>query len=461
MSGAGARRRVGELATRSEVAVALVVAGIGLVGRAYARAGAPPLGWNDSADYVEAARMGLWSPERLVGSRPVLMPLVLTAAAQDQGRFTVWQAVLASAAWGVLAATTWWALRHRVARVAAVVAIAALSLSWSISMWDQQILTESLALSVLALVSAAGLAFARRRRPATAVALVLSCGLLLVARDSTAIPVATVGLGLVAMGARRGAPDRRVLVLTGAYLLAFTFLLAGTARVGERNLQPLEHVYAVRVFPYPERVEWFADHGMPQAEGIAAIPEATDPVLELAPFTPIPRIERWQPWRDWLEAEGQAALARFALEHPTYLLTEPFRSPERVFNNAGGLDGYRPLDQRAIPGADLLGSPSTPVVAIVAIAAGFVVALLGERRRPAAIVGAVLAITSIPHALGVWHLDGMESARHLLVPVVQLRIGTVLLVAAALDGVIAARGTAPSRPARSPDRQPAPTPRRA
>ena len=51
----------------------------------------------------------------------------------------------------------------------------------------------------------------------------------------------------------------------------------------------------------------------------------------------------------------------------------------------------------------------------------------------------IVVAAAAPHALVVWHSDGMESARHLLVPSVQLRTGVLLLV-------LAACGRAHSRP---------------
>lgn len=459
MTGAGALRRLVRGAQRSEVAVGLVVTGVALVGRFWARAGAAPLVWNDSADYVDAASSGLLSPERLVGSRPALMPLLLSAASLDPQRFARWQALLASVAWGLLAAAVASVAVRPGAKAVGAISIAVVSLTWPVSIWDQQILTESLALTTLVLAIAAGIWFVRTPTPTTATLLVAAAGGVLASRDSLAIPVALVGVVLLLVAVRREGGRRRLLVLTGAYLLALTFLFAGAARHGERNLQPLEHVYAVRVLPYPDRVAWFAERGMPQATELAAIPKATDPVQGFAPFTPVPKIEQWAPWRAWLEGEGQLALARYALAHPGFVFQEPLARPERVFNNAGGLDGYRPVDQRDVPIVGSFATIDTAVVVVAALTAGFVLALLGDRRHPLVVVGAILALTAAPHGLAVWHLDGMESARHLLVPGVQLRIGTILLVTAALDAVLVARGTAPSPPARWPDRRPGPHPR--
>lgn len=415
-----------------------IVAILGCLGRWWVRNGGDPIFWNDSADYVTSASSPLLSQDRLIGGRPVLMPLVLSAASLDQQRFTLVQTAVAALAWGLLVAVAWVALQRATARGVVAVGLTVLSLTWPVSMWDEQVLTESLALSTLVGACAAALWFANRPTPTRGAALVMASGLWLLARDSHAVPVALGGLVLLAI-ALRPRRARGTLVLTGAYLIAISFLVAGTARAGERNLQPLEHVYAVRVFPFPDRVAWFEARGMPQAREIEAIPEATDPVRNLAPFTPIPPDPVWRPWRQWLDREGQATFLRYVATHPAYLLSETQARPERVFNNGDGLATYQPLERRDVPVVRWFSAISTPVVVAVWLTALFVLLMLRRERRPVVAVGTFLGASALPHALAVWHLDGMESARHLLIPGIQLRISTVLLLAAVTDALVALR----------------------
>lgn len=452
------RRFLAPSGRRQALGVGVVVSVVGALGRTWVRNGGAPIFWNDSADYVASASLPLVSFERWLGPRPVLMPLALSAAGLDQPRFTLLQTALAAVAWGALAAVVWGSLRSWAGRAVAAVGLAILSLTWPVSMWDEQVLTESLALSTLALTCAAGLWFANAPSPRRGAVLVATSGLWLLARDSHAVPVAVAGLVLLAIAARPRRA-RGTLVLTGAYLVAISFLIAGSATAGERNLQPLEHVYAVRIFPFPERVAWFEAHGMPQAQAIAAIPEASDPVRNLAPFTPIPPDPTWAPWRRWLEQDGQRTFLRFVAAHPTYLVGETQARPERVFNNGDGLATYEPLERRDLPVVRWCSAVATPVVVAVWLTALFVLLMLRRERRPIVAVAVFLGASALPHALAVWHLDGMESARHLLLPGVQLRISTVLLLAACVDAVAGLRGTGRSRPARSPDRPRAHDPR--
>lgn len=440
--------------------IAAVTAVLGWSLRVWVRAGAAPLVWNDSADYLESAGAGLLSAHRLAGPRPILMPTVLAAVGRDLERLVTVQEVTAAIAWGLLAGAVASTLHGLRQQVPAALAVLALSLTWPISMWDQVVLSESTALSTFALLVAAGIWFVARPGAWRAVALVVAAALWLFARDSHLVPVALTGIVVLVAARWAAAERRRLLVLTGAYLLALSFLVAAMAQHGGRDQLPLEHVYAVRILPYPDRVAWFAGHGMPEASALDAIPEMGEPAAGQAPYTPVPPEARWSAWRSWLRTHGRTTYIRYALAHPGYVLSEPRRRPERVFNNGTGLEGYRPLQLAEVPGLAAVLFPSTTITLLVAIAAGGILAARARHATPLVWAGAVLVGTWLPHAAVVWHSDGMESARHLLLPGVQLRTGTLLLVVAAAT-VPRARGTARSRPARSPDHPPARHPRRA
>ena len=430
-----------------------------LVLRWYVRDGAQPLFWNDSADYVAAAKLSLLSPERLLGIRPVFMPLVLGVLDGNQQQLTIVHSVFSAISWGLLGAVLTVSLRTWPARAVAIGGVITIASVWTVSMWDQQILTESLALSSLALVVSAALWFANSPSLLRSCFLAGSALLWLLNRDSHAIPIAAGALvvGITVWVAKT--TNRRLIALTCAYLVAFAFVISASASTSNRNLQPLEHVFAVRVLPYPDRVQWFTDQGMPLGSELLAIPEATDPVKDLAGFTPVPPEPKWEPWRDWLETHGQVTLFKYMATHPTYLWTETQQVPERVFNNGTGLTTYWPLQQRSIPVIDELGTISTTATILIASAALVVIAYLDEHRRRSAIVAMVVIATALPHGVAVWHLDGMESARHMLIASIQLRIGTMILVATAVDSLFALRGTGRFQLARSNDLQMAPHPR--
>jgi nitrate reductase gamma subunit len=216
----------------------------------------------------------------------------------------------------------------------------------------------------------------------------------------------------------------------GALSVGLGLLVLVGAAHGERQAFPTRNVYEVRILPYPDRVRWFADHGMPQAEEFLG-PDARRPYREpgLPPVVYVPDDDpELGEWLAWVEGDGRTALARFALSHPTYLFREPMRVPERAFNNArGDRSFYEPLDHPHVPLVDALLAHRTSAVLLVAAPVGGWA--IGRRRAtPALVAGAVTAALALPHGAVAWHSDGMETARHLVVPAIQFHLGVLLMV---------------------------------
>jgi hypothetical protein len=90
--------------------------------------------------------------------------------------------------------------------------------------------------------------------------------------------------------------------------------------------------------------------------------------------------------------------------------------------------------QRELPlVTDVLIPHRWVVLGVVAVAA-LVATRRGRWRSPLVFVGAATVVLAAPHALVSWHSDGMETARHLMVPALQLYLGTLLTVLGLVGG---------------------------
>jgi hypothetical protein len=191
---------------------------------------------------------------------------------------------------------------------------------------------------------------------------------------------------------------------------------------------------------------------MPQAEVFAG-PDARAPHVEPG-IPPVMFVgdddAELRPWLDWVESDGRAAFARYTATHPLYLVSEPLRSPERAFNNALGDRGfYRPLDMPRVPLVDsVLALPTAVVLLVAALVGGW--AIGRGRWTPGLAAGAALGVLAVPHGLVAWHSDGMETARHLVVPALQLHLGVLLVVVGVLSGEIASGGSAAAQTSGKP-----------
>ncbi len=158
MSG-GWRRRPGRMAVATVVdAVGFAVFAVYLV--VQARLGRP-LVWNDSTVYAAMARRSVWSRALWAGPRPPLLPLVLKAVGGATALVTT-QAVVAALAWGTLAWTVGRLMPPGWRRVAATFLVLGFATTLPVALWNRSELSESLSMSLLALLFAGFIWTARR-----------------------------------------------------------------------------------------------------------------------------------------------------------------------------------------------------------------------------------------------------------------------------------------------------------
>ena len=136
-----------------------------------------PLIWQDSYAYVSVSHSPMSSRAFWAGPRPPLIPLVMKFVASAQ-EFTAVQSIVAVASWGALAFTVGSLVPVGWRRVVATWAILAFATSTPIILWNRSVLSESLSLSLVALLLAAGIRLGARVTPlriGTFVAVAAAC----------------------------------------------------------------------------------------------------------------------------------------------------------------------------------------------------------------------------------------------------------------------------------------------
>jgi len=414
------RRRLPPATVLGALVAAAVTIGFVVYRVSQAWAG-PPIVWTDSLDY---ARSAIWA-----GSRPPLVPALL-ALTPTFGWFIALQTAFAVLAWGALA----WVVAVRLprpARVPAGATILAFAATTAVVRWDRSVLTESLAMSTCALLLASLLwAFDRTTWPRV-LALVTAAALFGAVRDTDVwiVWALAIAVGIETVVSHRGV--RGLVAALG--LAACAGGLLGGSLAAARTEANIEHVYFVRVFPYPDRVDWFAAHGMPDADVVRGYAAATRTRRGAAPVVGIDHHDtRVVPLVRWLDREGTKAFLEFVIEHPWYVVSEPFHDPERAYNfGEGSLDGYSGPERTELAPVDAVLTPNAWIVLGAAAAACVVIACTRRRRTTGVRVVLVFGALGLVHMLLAWHGDGMETTRHASVGNVQARLGVVVLVVVA------------------------------
>ncbi len=423
---------------------------IGIIVRVWMAGEGPPALWQDSYDYLAAGSHPLWSTDLWGGARPGLVSLLIDRLGGEANvNYVVFQVLLASICWAASAAQVAAVMPTVARRWVAFGVVVAFSFVRPVSIWDRSVLSESLGLSLLAGAVAAGLWLLRRpgygrlgvflgvaaawgvTRDTNVVVVALVAGALVVAWAAGHRPSSEEGLE----GPADGSGSRGWLLVGAGVLVAVLALSSWSSSAGARHVVPLSHVFAVRVLPFEDRLAWFTEQGMPGL-GLALPTQTSDPDRPVVVPVDLDA-PRFEAWRSWLETDGRAALLRYAVTHPDFVVSEPLQDPERTFNNGDGdvANTYAPQGSRSIPGLTaLLWLPTLPTVAI-ALGVGVFHARRRVRASPLAVVAATCVVSSAPLALVAWHADGMETARHLLSAAVLLRLGAVLAVLSLVEVV--------------------------
>jgi len=411
----------------------------------------PALVWSDTTSYAVVAGHPVWSTGFWAGQRPPLVPLVLKMV-DSTSAFAALQSMVAVAAWGLLAFTVGRLVPAGWRRVAAAWVVLAFATSTPIVLWNRSVLSESLSLSILAVLVASVMAAARRITWPRVAVVALAAVAFATTRDAQVWTVALLGVivaivALVRARHVRRSPDgaggswRRIGVLALSLLVGAGVTGWIVVHTG-RSEQNLEDVLYVRVFPFPARVAWFAAHGMPEARWIDEVASVTVPPSPgAAKVVGSEQLvgPRFATLEQWMVTRGENAYLLWLVTHPLYVVTEPLERPERAFNFANGhLDFYAAVNR--------VDSPMTAVLwpawwwmlpmTVVAVGAAAVAGTWRDRGWQAAMMLGGLGIFTI---LVAWHGDGEEVARHTVEGLAEVRVCVLVATTVAVLRVVPAR----------------------
>lgn len=411
-----------------------------VLARVVAVIGLRPYLYVDSGEYAVVDFSGRWR-------RPWATPLLYDLLPGDHRWEVVGQAVVGGIAWSVLALVAGAWFRDRRVRVAVVGAIALLGLTTSVTNWDTAILSESLALSLTALLAAAWLELARRPTLIAAGAVLVATVPWLFVRQSLLPAAWLVVLAAVvaAAVALRHRARWRPLAAVAAGLLVLTLLATGSYGRNQEVVQTnLTVVVANRIATDPDRLAWFVDHGMPlPASGATDVGALTDD----------PAFSRW------VAGDGRSTYARFLATHPWYTFTEPLDDLVGVRRSYGDPPAPKPVmlspaegygSARAVipePIEQLLFDPGhtgTVLSVLGVVGAWSIVARRDRDRRWAVSLG--LVAVSVASLVGGWHGATPELDRLAIVGAVALRLGLLLQLGLLVDATLARRATSPAPP---------------
>lgn len=426
-------------------AIELLAGLAALAVRAWQSWGVPAVIFQDSLKNLESAQFGLFSADLWFGQRTPLVPLVLRltgATAEDTTVFRATQVTLGALAFALLAATVGRAVGGAW-RWVALALVLLFGLTTPVTMWDHIILTESLTITTLVFATVTAIWVLQRPGWGTVAGFLGACTALVMVRDTHIVLTGLVALGVAVWAVRSWRRTKVVpilaLVVVGVLLVLSLFGRVSTIE-GGRHIQPTRETLFVKILPYTDRFEWFADHGMPDAERLRALRPRVYPDPQTGtPLFPLPQYgdPAWPELSEWVRHDANGLYNRWMVTHPVQAVGDFFRRPKMIWNSASdSWVFYRnpAFKEVKLVDIDLLLFPPMGIVAV--LAAGAAVLLFAQRprwwARPVGLVSVVLLGTGVVHNLASYLGDPAEVSRHAIGSIVQLRLGLLLVIVLAL-----------------------------
>lgn len=343
-------------------------------------------------------------------ARPWTVPLLYTLVPVDSLRMLA-QVVVAIGCWGWFAV----ALSRRFdgpVRTATMVGVLLLGVTQRATGWDTAMLTESLAVSLTVALLAAALTVDRKWGPHTLVAVFT---LWTFTRDSHVyLAVLAVAVLAVAWHHHRRAVIACALVVVWAWA------------AGMNNTWTEGFNVASNIAYHHDDPEWFYERGMPGSD-IFDAPAGADR-QDIAWDDPT--------LRRWARDEGSATYTEFLVTHPGFTMSG-LRSLPDMFDGDDGLSESRQL----LPG--FVERILWPMHGIPWMLPAAVVAALVAVRRSRSGLGwpLCLLLSTIPHALLVFHGSPIELGRHGLLLGQVVAVGSLWLAGWATSALVAERAS--------------------
>lgn len=455
--------------------IALAYAGLRL--DAFAAAGFEPVRTGDTEQYEFVASIPLWKLGFWLNERGATLPLYYKLVHDDAVRI-IGQLAISVASWTYLASAVASAIRHQWLRLVAFGAVLVFSAAFTITLWDGLLFSESLSLSLAAIVVGAWISFVRSESTLSLVILTAATLLWTNLRDTNAYLV-LLTVPFIAIWLTRPGEKRLRWVALGSMAIIFVgSYIASDSPVTDQFKRwrwPLTAALWEKVVPDREGLQHLKDAGMPVLPSVERAtnswergddwfenPNPTDlmrwqqrmPHRIGTSYWPVAR-RRSKAYYDWLLEKGRETYASFLLSHPLEALGAPWRNRELITSPPTGTSRSTAPAAGASSGTwrygrDPLPQPIEDIIypqSFTALGVGFVIvvalAAIVALRVGASItwwVPVALVVTAAPHGLLTWHATGMADVdRHSLLVGVLPRLGLLMLLFFALDRLLGAR----------------------
>ena len=387
----------------------------------------------DSASYLKVAKLGPFNPSFWFTERPVGVPLVLWFSGFNTRMFILLQTLVFVFAIAFLCRTILQTIMWRPLAWLTCLAIAAIAIQPRFGLWNLEVLSESLGMSLSLIALTCWLRVSQSPTETNIRWATTATVAWALVRDSHGIPVLILATCLLILAVRRSNSDlRRTFVKCGAVLLITFSYISLSQAVSDRNQYPLMNNVGLRILPDQDMKSSFTDRGMPMSQTLNER-SGRNTWDDGEVFLRSPELAEF---RDWVNGSGQTdQLLSLALDAPFWLDVMDRELPGALTYDFHDYDRFATLDR--LP-ARVFGfdSPRTQTQLVLwlvsALIALVLMIVLPNSRRPAFImsIGLVAILFEVYTSISG---DAVEVQRHLVGPLLRLFVVVILSIALGLD----------------------------
>lgn len=386
----------------------------------------------DSWSYIDAARPGPFSLDFWFGQRPPGMSALVWLTGSSPRLFVLVQTLLYAASFVLFADRLLKSASSRLVGWLLAAVVLAIAAQPRFAMWNGEILSESLSVS-LGLLAILAWWNVVERTGRVAVATIVTVVWLMV-RDVNVVPVAVLGIVLVVMGATKlEAARARAFGRSGVILLVLVTYSFASQNISDRNQYGLMNNIGLRVLQDSTVTDRFESMGLPLSNELKHQTGKDAWVADGMMYSP-----RLASFRDWVHGPGQSVFARSLVLDAQFWFGHFTRSVDNALRYQFEVYDTHTVSPRLLDPIPLLGGPRSDAQAalMLVLVVGVAVALIRGRRHAEAlfllVLSGVVLTETIASALG----DGLEVQRHLVGALSRV----VLLPAVAVGLLITRRG---------------------
>jgi hypothetical protein len=269
----------------------------------------------------------------LTGERLPVVPVLYAMLGRNFRAIVIFQATVGAICWSYLAMVALRVTRRPYCYVA-FAGVLLISCSDYVTMWYTAILSDSISLSLLALLIASIASWLGKRGSLARVVVVALLWAFTRNTNGYVLLVFGVAALVIVVARKRDVAS----VLAALVAIAGGVGVVASTDSGRLWVDPFLHVMSERVLASPTRASWFADHGMPLSPALRQLRGPYYQSVDAA-FRHSPALVSF---RSWMDQAGERTYLEYSLVHPWWVLTGTFGHHEELKPNLTSYYGGAP-----------------------------------------------------------------------------------------------------------------------